>query len=140
MTAKSSKKESKKDSLKKQRKDDKKKDKEEKGGPRTGAKANKLLIEDLKRKIDECISRPEFDSTQSDLARAMASVTVFRTQIKIFEKKFMSDRSHDSRVLNSSDLVKKASEAFKKQEEASNPNSNMSMTIIAASNMKKKIE
>lgn len=63
MTAKSSKKESKKDSLKKQRKDDKKKDKEEKGGPRTGAKANKLLIEDLKKKIDECISRPEFDST-----------------------------------------------------------------------------
>lgn len=45
----------------------------------------------------------------------MASMTVFKTQIKIFEKKFLSDRDFDSRVFNSAELVKNASEVFEKK-------------------------
>ena len=68
----------------------------------------------------------------------MASVTVFRTQMKIFERKFLSDRSHDSRVFNADELVKKAEDAFKKKQ-LEDPD-HMSLSLTAASNMKKKIE
>lgn len=55
------------------------------GEPRTGAKANKEALEDIKRRLDSCIYREEFDKSQAGVTRAIASVTVFKTQMKIFE-------------------------------------------------------
>lgn len=42
----------------------------------------------------------------------MASISVFKTQIKIFEKKFLSDRNHDNIVLNTGQVVKNANTVF----------------------------
>ena len=59
--------------------------KAEKGQPRTGAKANKEALEEIKRRLDNCIYREEFDKSQQGVQRAITSVTVFKTQMKIFE-------------------------------------------------------
>ena len=35
------------------------------GGPRTGAKANKEALEEIKRRLDDCIDRDEYEQTCS---------------------------------------------------------------------------
>lgn len=59
--------------------------KQEKGQPRTGAKANKEALDAIQKKLDQCIYREEFDKAQASVQRAITSVTVFKTQMKIFE-------------------------------------------------------
>ena len=72
-------------------------------------------------------------------------MTVFKNQIKIFERKFLSDRDYDSRVFNAAELVKNASDVFLKkdppttQPPPSDP-SKVTMSIVAAAQMKKNLE
>ena len=51
----------------------------EAGGPRTGAKANKEALADVFKRLDDCVMRDEFEKTDADCSRAVASVAVFRT-------------------------------------------------------------
>ena len=39
-----------------------------------------------------------YESKITDVERAIASITVFKTQMKIFEKKFLSDRQYTARL------------------------------------------
>lgn len=64
--------------------------------PRTGAKANKEALEEIKKRLDECVTKDDFEKQTSDLQRATASVQVFKAQMKIFEKKFLADKAYDS--------------------------------------------
>ena len=92
----------KKESVAKQKKE--KKAKGEKN-PRTGAKANKEALEEIKTKLDDCVVKEDFEKATSDVARCLASVTVFKTQMKIFEKKFMSDRAFEASVSGNHNLL-----------------------------------
>ena len=53
-----------------------------------------------------------FEKTDSDVKRALASVTVFRAQMKIFEKKFNTDRQYDDRLDSTNNLMGKADKHF----------------------------
>jgi len=72
------------------------------------------LLEELKSRLDDCVTQKEFYKSTNDVSRAMASITVFKTQIKIFERKFHSDRDYDSRVYGSEDINKNTSAVFKR--------------------------
>ena len=58
------------------------------GGERPGAKANKEAMEEVQRRLNECVAKEDFDKMSDEVQRSVAAVTVFRTQMKIFEKKF----------------------------------------------------
>ena len=49
--------------------------------------------------------RDEIEQSQNDSARALATVTVFKTQMKIFEKKFLADRQYESRIIETSEII-----------------------------------
>ena len=86
--------------------------KKEKGQPRTGAKANKEALTEIKKRLDECLTKEEYEKSSSDVQRAIASVTVFKTQMKVFEKKFLSDTQYQQRVQQTDELLQKATLAF----------------------------
>lgn len=87
--------------------------------------------------MDEFVTRDEYDQTCSTVQRAMASITVFKTQIKIFEKKFMTDRAFDASTIDSTNLIGKADKVFAMP---GSDSSKMSLSIVAAANMKKKLQ
>ena len=60
-----------------------------------GSKANKEALDDIKRKLDECVTIEAFERQSSDMARAIASITVFKTQMKVFVKKILSEKNHE---------------------------------------------
>ena len=62
---------------------------------RGGAKVNKELLDKLEKRIDACLTREENERINNDLQRALTSVTVFKQQMKIFEKKIMSDQAYE---------------------------------------------
>mmetsp|Transcript_14119 Transcript_14119/g.19229 ORF Transcript_14119/g.19229 Transcript_14119/m.19229 type:complete len:98 (+) Transcript_14119:727-1020(+) len=67
----------------------------------------------------------------------MASVTVFKTQMKIFEKKIMSDRAHEMAKVSTASLLERRDEVFARPMPSSPSDSNkMNLSIEAASNMK----
>lgn len=49
------------------------------GGERPGAKAAKEAMEEVQRKLEQCVMRDEFEKVNEELQRAVSSVTVFRT-------------------------------------------------------------
>ena len=69
-----------------------------KGGERPGAKANKEALEEIQRRLDQCVLKEEFEVVNEEVQRSVASVTVFRQQMKIFEKKFRTDRRYDDEL------------------------------------------
>ena len=75
----------------KKEKEKKRKEKAEKG-PRTGAKAHKEALQDVFKRLENCVGREEFEKSDGAVQRAIASVSVFRAQMKVFQKKFASDR------------------------------------------------
>lgn len=81
-----------------------------------GAKANKEMLDKLEKKIDdECVSRNDFLGMTNDLQRALTSVTVFKLQMKIFEKKIMSDSNHELTKVNTESLLNHRDQVFAKQ-------------------------
>ena len=55
-----------------------KKEKAEKG-PKTGARAHKEALQDVFKRLDNCVMRDEFEKADNDVQRALAAVAVFRT-------------------------------------------------------------
>ncbi len=86
--------------------------------PRTGAKANKEALEEIRKRLDECVKKEDYDKMSSDLQRSMASVQVFKAQMKLFEKKFLADKEYDSRLISTSNIIQNASKVFDKNKES----------------------
>ena len=108
--------------------------------PRTGAKANKEALEEIRKKLDDCVVRDEFDKATSDVQRALASVTVFKAQMKIFEKKFMSDRALDSSITATNRLSGNTDKVFSPPDSVDCSKSKISLSIEAAARMKKTLQ
>ena len=62
---------------------------------RPGAKANKEAMEEVQRKLEKCVMIDEFDELEDKVSMSTTAVTVFRTQMKIFEKRFLADKHHE---------------------------------------------
>ena len=86
-----------------------------KGGERPGAKANKEALEEIQRRLDQCVLKEDFDVVNEEVQRSVASVTVFRTQMKIFEKKFRTDQKYDDELTKMRNAVELTEKAFEKQ-------------------------
>ena len=87
--------------------------KSKEGKMRGGAKVSKELLDQLEKKIDEqCVSRDEHTSIVDDLQRALTSVTVFKQQMKIFEKKIMSDQGHELAKVSTEGLLNRRDVIF----------------------------
>ena len=108
--------------------------------PRTGAKANKEALEEIKKRLDECVTKDDFEKQTSDLQRATASVQVFKAQMKIFEKKFLADKAYDSQLINTSNIIQNSSTVFQKKESLASDKSKMSVSLAAAAAMKKTLQ
>ena len=106
--------------------------------PRTGAKANKEALEEIKKRLDECALRSDFDKQASDLQRATASVQVFKAQMKLFERKFLAEREFESRLVSTSKVVSNSEGVFENRKNSeSTDKSKMTVSLQAAANMKK---
>ena len=116
-----------------------------KGGERPGAKANKEALEEIQRRLDQCVLKEDFEVVNEEVQRSVASVTVFRQQMKIFEKKFRTDRRYDDELSQTRKNVEKTARAFEKertpvsQTNSSSVESKMAQSAQAASNTKKAI-
>ena len=82
------------------------------GGERPGAKANKEAMEEVQRKLEQCVMKEDFDKVNEELQRAVSSVTIFRTQLKLFEKKFSSEKKYDDSLSQTKDVMKSIDKSF----------------------------
>lgn len=79
---------------------------------RPGAKANKEAMEEVQRKLEQCVMRDDFEKVNEELQRAVSSVTIFRTQLKIFEKKFRSEKQYDDSLSQTKDVMQSIEKSF----------------------------
>ena len=56
--------------------------------------------------------REEFEKSQSNVHRAISTVTVFKSQMKIFEQKFLNDRNYDERLASTGNIIGAAQKLF----------------------------
>ena len=75
------------------------------------------------------------------MTRAIASVTVFKTQMKIFEQKIFNDKQYEDRLASTGDILGKANNLFSGDDQkvcpANSDSSKKSLSVAAAANMKK---
>ena len=69
----------------------------------------------------------------------MASITVFKTQIKIFEKKFLADSAHESAGTNKNNLTDQAEKVFAPPHEL-NDSSKVNLSIQQAAKTKASLQ
>ena len=72
-------------------------------------------MEEMQKKLAECVMHEDFDPVNEDVQRAMVSVTVFRTQMKIFEKMFLAEKHYESTLINTRGSMKIAEKTFDPQ-------------------------
>ena len=80
----------------------------------------------------------QYEKTNNDLAIAKASITVFKAQIKLFEKKFLSDRHLNGVEQTTKDLSRKNSQAFEHREPGNELQKNLTLEKAVA--MKKGLQ
>ena len=77
--------------------------------------------------------RSDFEKQTSDLQRATASVQVFKAQMKLFEKKFLSEREYSSRLVSTSKVVNNSEGVFDERKNSeSTEKSKMTVSLQAA--------
>ena len=79
-----------------------------------GAKANAAAFETINKQLEQFVTLDQHQETIDDMQRAMASITVFKAQMKIFEKKFMSEQNSKVAQVSAQTLLHNTAKAFAK--------------------------
>jgi hypothetical protein len=60
----------------------------------TQVRGTKALFQKLQDQVDLCVTRAEFDKTNSDVPRLLAEVGIFKEKMKIYERSFHELGTH----------------------------------------------
>ena len=86
--------------------------------------------------------RDEYDKQNKKLETALTSIKVFKEQIKIFEKKVLSDNLYEQRLTTTNQIKTEVNQVFEREKQKSGMSINdpSKVSAAAAAQMKKTLE
>ena len=74
----------------------------------------------MKQQLDQCISREDFENTCRELDLAKSQIKFFKTQMQLFERKFLADMDHEMCKDDAQNLLEKRDFVFMPPAESGN--------------------
>jgi hypothetical protein len=107
-------------------------------------RANKGVIDDILKRLDDAVMKTDVQKMLDEQTRVLATVTVFKSQMKLFERKIMEKR--ESKMIKQHSLLQEDNiektfahpDALQPGREGENPSST-SVNLKAVSNMKQNL-